>query len=212
MKYRPSKWSKLLSFRNSYLALLTTLALLIQYSASAQVDTNRVRQQINAYGYSYKNIGIDSSLRIPRDTFRLKLSDTGSVATRGGVFYIWSRINGLLKWYPIQGGGGGATDPDLIQSHTSGTSITVGAGTNTILVNPASRLATLSITLPSTAHSSGIVSIFFGGTMTTGEVVGTLTLIAPGGSTILQASQPVEVQAGESIVFKKISSVWRRIY
>lgn len=207
MKNRPSIWPKLKSFRNSYLALATVLAILLQFTASAQVDTLRVRQKINAYGYDYKNVAVDSSFKIPSDTFRLRLADTGSVATRGGVFYIWHRSGGILKWWPIQGGGGSTVD--VIQSHTSGSSVVAASTTNVLLINPASRLATLSITLPA---SSDNISIFFGGTMTSGEVVGTLTLVPPSGTTILQASTPIEIQAGESIVFKKISSVWRRIY
>lgn len=86
------------AFRDKYLAaVMMVAALLISSLASAQVDTTKVRQRINAFGYEYKNITVDSSLRIPRDTFRLKQSDTGSLAFKGGKIWKWVQTD-ILKW------------------------------------------------------------------------------------------------------------------
>lgn len=83
--------------------LLIIICLLSGIAASAQVDTTKQRQLINAYGYAYKNTAIDSSLRIPRDTFKLRRSDSGSIAYKSGQAWLW---NGTT-WVLGSGSGGG---------------------------------------------------------------------------------------------------------
>lgn len=92
--------SRTKSFRDKYLALAMVLVtLLIGGSAFGQVDTTKQRQRINAYGYDYKNVAIDSSFRLPQDTFKLKVKDSGALAMKGGVIFVWTGI----KWDTASG-------------------------------------------------------------------------------------------------------------
>ncbi|HEY4112182.1 hypothetical protein [Puia sp.] len=104
--------------------------------ASAQVDTTKVRQQINAYGYEWNNAAFNGSLRIPRDTFKLKVADSGSVAYKSGELWKW---NGYL-WSQITGAGGGADSgfQVLIVNGLAGMPVTKfvdGSGNRFILVD-----------------------------------------------------------------------------
>lgn len=96
------------------------------------------------------------------------------------------------------------------QSHTSGTTVTISNATGPIwlIVNPASTLATLTITLP-TGVDGQRVDVSFGGTLTSGTVV-TAVSFSP---TPLQASTPTLVEAGEIISYRWKASVskWYRI-
>lgn len=83
---------------------LTGLLALLFTAASAQVDTTKTLQRVNAHGYLYKNGGFDSSLQLPLDTFRLKANWRG-VAFKGTTPYYW---NGT-KWEAF-GTGAGSVD------------------------------------------------------------------------------------------------------
>jgi hypothetical protein len=73
-----------------------------------QVDTTKQKMKIQAYGYDYKNLGADSSFRLPQDTFMLRKSgeDDGAIASISGVIYIWmyELSTSTYKWNPISGG------------------------------------------------------------------------------------------------------------
>lgn len=74
------------SMRKLAFLLITLLAVI---SASAQVDTVKVRQVINAHGYLYKNGGFDSSITFPQDTFRLKSTWRG-IGFKDTLPYFWT--------------------------------------------------------------------------------------------------------------------------
>jgi hypothetical protein len=80
-----------------------------------------------------------------------------------------------------------------------------------LYVNPASTLATLTITLPSTPVNGQEVKISFGGTLTAGTVVTSLSIIGNVGQTILGSSSITSASAGDGYVFKYQSSsnLWR---
>jgi len=65
--------------------------------AGAQVDTTKTLLPVNTYGSRYKNFAIDSSARLPRDTFKLRVSDSGAIAWKNQRFWQWSgyRWDGL---------------------------------------------------------------------------------------------------------------------
>jgi hypothetical protein len=98
--------------------------------------------------------------------------------------------------------GGGGSGVDTIQVHTSGTTITVSTGVNILYIDPASTLATLTITLPATPNHTGTLDVFFGGTLTSGNVVTTITISPNSGQTKLEASTPGYVEAGEHISYQ----------
>lgn len=91
---------------------------------------------------------------------------------------------------------------DTIQVHTSGTTVTVSTGVNILYIDPASTLATLTITLPATPNHRGGLDIYFGGTLTSGEVVTAITISPNSGQTKLEASTPGYVEAGEHISYQ----------
>lgn len=117
------------AFRDNYLAAaLLMIALVFSGQLSAQVDTNKVRQNINAYGYSYKNIGIDSSLRIPRDTFKLRQADSGSIAFKNGRYWNWTGQYWDTLRAAIGGGAAGGADGNNYPTSLSysGSTLTLG--------------------------------------------------------------------------------------
>jgi len=44
-------------------------------------------------------ITIDSALKLPKDTVKLSLKDTGALAYKNGQLFIWKKVNGILSWY-----------------------------------------------------------------------------------------------------------------
>lgn len=98
--------------------------------------------------------------------------------------------------------GTGGSGIDTIQVHTSGTTVAVSTGVNILYIDPASTLATLTITLPATPNHRGTLDIFFGGTLTSGNVVTAITISPNGGQTKLEASTPGYVEAGEHISYQ----------
>ena len=113
---------------------------------------------------------------------------------------------------PISSTTGSSSSADLIQTYTSGTTVTVSNATNILYVNPAATVAALTITLPATPHNSNEVQIYFGGTLTSGAVINSLIVSPNSGQTLLQATAPTSVNAGESIIYKYNSSTskWYR--
>jgi hypothetical protein len=97
------------AFRNNYLAAITVTVLAFFFTLQSYgqgLDTNRNVLPVNAFGYKYKNIHIDSSLRIPRDTFKLKRADSGSLAILSNVIYQW---NGIY-WVATTSSGGSSSE------------------------------------------------------------------------------------------------------
>lgn len=111
---------------------------------------------------------------------------------------------GVLSFVPIES----------TQTYTSGASVTVTNGVNVMYINPGSLQASLTITLPATAHSSNNLLILFGGTVTSGNtVVTTLTVSPNSGQSVITAFTPSSVLAGEVLSYKYNSSTstWYRV-
>lgn len=117
--------------------------------------------------------------------------------------------NGTTATWETPTGGGAA---DSIQNHTSGATVAVTNGVNVLYINPAATLAALEITLPATPHASNEIEIYFGGTVGSGDVVTAIDILPNTGQTLLQATTPSNVAAGESIAYKYNSSLskWYR--
>jgi hypothetical protein len=95
------------------------------------------------------------------------------------------------------------------QAYTSGASVTCNDATTWLINNPASLQTSLTVNLPSSPSANQDVLISFGGTLTTGVVVNTLT-ITP---TPLQATTPSFIEVGESVGYRwnATNSKWYRI-
>lgn len=104
--------------------------------------------------------------------------------------------------------GSGSTSWDGIQTHTSGSTVTINGNVRTLHVNSA-LLASLTITLPATAgiKNGQEINIIFGGTIGSGTVVTSLNVIANSGQTLINHFTFGNTKAGESFAFKWIESI-----
>ena len=99
---------------------------------------------------------------------------------------------------------------DRKQTHTAGSSVTILNNTDTLVVNPATVLATLSITMPPTANilDGHEVMLNFGGTITEGNpVITALTLTANSGQTIARNTLIASAYGEDIIILKWINSL-----
>lgn len=97
------------------------------------------------------------------------------------------------------------------QVHTTGATVTMRDGIRVLYVNPASLLANLTITLPAAPLDGQEVLIEFGGTITTGTVVTTLSVVANAGQTLIGGASITTATVGGGIHVKYESSttIWR---
>lgn len=102
---------------------------------------------------------------------------------------------------------------DSIQVITSGSAVTLNNLVNIVYIDPSVNLSSLTITMPATLHASKEITFYFGGTITSGSVVTSLSVVGNTGQTVLQASAPSTVSAGDfaiSYKFRTSNSVWYR--
>ncbi|MES2457190.1 MAG: hypothetical protein V4594_16670 [Bacteroidota bacterium] len=98
------------------------------------------------------------------------------------------------------------------QFHTAGATVTISNSANPnirLMVNPATTLASLAITFPSSPIDDQIVDIDFGGTITAGnEVVSALTLV----TAVVDESTPDLITAGGHLRYRwdATNSLWYR--
>lgn len=99
---------------------------------------------------------------------------------------------------------------------TTGTSTTLTAskGTKWVIVDPASTLAAHTIFLPSNPGHGHTLVISFGGTITSGAVVTSLTISPNTGQSILQTSAPTAGAAGGALSYRynALINKWYRQY
>ena len=212
------------AFRDRYLAACFLLiGFFIAASSNAQVDTTKVRQKINAYGYDYKNVSVDSSFGIPRDTFKLKYNqDTNFLAIKGRTIYNW---NGSY-WVPFAkklndttviigadtvkvggtGGGGGSTNLTMTRN---GTTVTITPSSGTAAVIPAATTTDAGImtaAMKSTVDSSFTHMTVAGDSITCFYRSGTLIRCDTVFSTALQL--PLYAVDQYTIGVKNDSAAW----
>jgi hypothetical protein len=98
------------------------------------------------------------------------------------------------------------------QTITSGTATTINANVARVYVNPATVMASHTITLPA-ASDGAVIAIYFGGAITVHNPVVTTLSIAPNaGQTITQTITLVTANAGDAIryVYDGALTTWRR--
>ena len=118
-------------------------------------------------------------------------------------------VGAIPTWATVSGGGGGGSTADSIVTITIGSSSTVTSGYNVVIFNPSSALSTYTLTLPTTWHSSNDVYVYGGGTITSGTVVTTLSIIS--GSTIIDDIPVTTLQVGHIARYHKLGSVIYRV-
>lgn len=96
---------------------------------------------------------------------------------------------------PISGGGSSKTT----QQHTTGATVTIGATSDWLIINPATLLSSLTVTLKSSPSDRDEIEISFGGTITSGNVVTTLSIT---GGTIVGNSSFSNIQIGDVLKYR----------
>lgn len=113
----------------------------------------------------------------------------------------------------VAAGGGGGGSSFTRQSITSGSSGTVTGGKYIVTFNPASVLASYTLTLPASPSDMDEVEIEAGGTITgAAPVVTALTISPNSGQTIHQTSTPTTINDGETIKYRyrTANTAWYR--
>lgn len=138
----------------------------------------------------------------PSDTANIWVTSIYRKIASDSVFY----VKGGLSTYAFKDSAGSAV---IQQTYTNGSSITCNNATTWLIINPSSLQSTLTINLPSSPSSNQDIIISFGGTMTSGIVVNTLTL----SPSPLQSTTPKYIEVGESISYRwnATNSKWYRI-
>lgn len=80
------------TFLDNYRAvvMLSALLLLSIFGVAQTHDTAQRRQDINAYGYAWKNVEARETFRLPQDSPKLRVADSGSIAWKNGCLIYWS--------------------------------------------------------------------------------------------------------------------------
>ena len=97
--------------------------------------------------------------------------------------------------------------------YTSGSTYTIANGVLWLVVNPASTVSSLTITLPPAPGDGQREDISFGGTVSSGTVVTTLVIAANTGQALVQATAPTTATYGQRISYQynKALAKWYRI-
>jgi hypothetical protein len=133
------------------------------------------------------------------------LGSVGQVLTSNGA--------GQLPTWQAGGGGGGGVNLDVVQTYTSGTTLTQSTGDNIINVNPSSTQATLAITTATSAnwHNSNDLWIIAGGTLASGTAITNFSVIAGAGLTGIDSNPPTTLVVGIPLHYHKIGTVIFRL-
>jgi hypothetical protein len=75
---------------------LIILFLLLPIFCSAQYDSTKNLQSIDAYGYSWKNAAFRFSIRLPKDTTKLAVKDSGCLAVKSTSLFLWNGYKWVL--------------------------------------------------------------------------------------------------------------------
>jgi len=198
------------------LGLITTSQLRLTTNLDAQVQLGHA----NSGGVGNKTLFISQT-----DESNYTDNDNGAgLLYRGGGFFTSTEIeanfiySGLLfnslvpKKYVDDTISSSVVSGAIVeQTYTIGTTVTVNNDTTILYVNPASTQATLTITLSAAPINGQEVKISFGGTLTAGTVITSLTIQGNTGHTVLAGSSITTAIAGDGYIFKFQSSanLWR---
>lgn len=120
-------------------------------------------------------------------------------------------VGGSIRPVNFTGSGGGGSSLLARVSITSGSSST-GAVNTLYTFNPASTLASYTFTLPASPTDQQVVEFESGGTLTSGTIITTLSVVPNSGQGIIQSSTPVTLTIGEGWGYRWNSTVskWYR--
>lgn len=98
------------------------------------------------------------------------------------------------------------------QTITTGTATTISNDVVWVFVNPAALLAAHSITMPAAPADRQEVTVWFGGTVSSGTVITVLTIAANTGQSLIQVSVPSTAVVGDCIIYVyfRATNTWYR--
>jgi hypothetical protein len=218
----PSGWCFFMPMRNSRSFFGVTLN-----NLDVRFGAPRGLALINdsIFGLEVSNFAMEGMFNGVADT-TIPIITVGSVRT-GTINNVISNIPGSIDLghdvlgYTGKGQGGqhavflNQIDAYLVSiaTYTSGSTYTVPNNTNWIVINPAATVAALAVTMPPNPITNQRVEFSFGGTLTSGTVINNFSVAGNTGQSVIQATTPLGVQAGETIIYKYNLSLqkWYRI-
>lgn len=118
------------------------------------------------------------------------------------------------RYHAIKDSSGGSGGLSLTrQVITSGTTATVTGGNYVVTFDPSATIATFTLTMPASPSDLQTVEIGFGGTLTSGAVVTSLTISPNSGQTIQDNTPPGSATADNTLYYRYYTSktAWQRI-
>jgi len=126
----------------------------------------------------------------------------------------WNTSTGKVYSIPLSSGGGGSSFTRQVFS-TGGATVTVTSGNSVLSIDPATTTASVTATMPASPTDLQEVEIHFGGTITTGIVVTSFTVLANSGQTFKDAAVPIGINALATDYYKwrwyNSKSEWERV-
>lgn len=102
--------------------------------------------------------------------------------------------------------------PSTVQTFTGTGNVTVTQGVTTLRYNPALIQTSATITMPPNPADMDVLETYFGGTMTSGTVVSSLSMVGNMGQSMIDSSPALMAEAGTFIRYKWNASLssWQR--
>lgn len=101
---------------------------------------------------------------------------------------------GIIVKTPIPPGGALSGNAEVV---TNGASFGITVGANEIIIDPSSTTATQVLTLPVSPPDGTIVNLHFGGTLTSGTIVTSFSVVPGSGAAIIDNSAPTTAVYGD---------------
>lgn len=144
---------------------------------------------------------IDTSSLSNRIDLKLNITDTANIRLRP-IAGTNTSITGTYPNLTFNATSGGSTL--VIQTHTSGTTVTINNSTTWLIINPSSVLAAVTVTMPATPADGQLIDISFGGTLTTtnAPVVTNLLIVANTGQGLIGTGTYGEVVTEDHLGYR----------
>lgn len=168
-------------------------------------------QATNTANYIQGWDGSGNPTALPPDTLFVKNRVSGTGVQIGNISSDTLYLNNLVAGANItlthnpdssitiaSSGGGGTTVVDTFQVVTSGSTVTVNNGVNTLIVDPSTPIASLTVTLPATPSARNYLEIVFGRAITRGNtIVSDFNIVANTGQTMTRNTSMGLVSSGD---------------
>lgn len=155
-------------------------------------------------------VGIIAQVTNPTSTPNITMRvDTAIISTRNYVNLIRDSLKTLIRSGGDTTINNGGNDTTIVDSST----VTISDTISWYIVNPSTIRNALTLKLAANPKQGQEIKISFGGMITSGVVVRTLSMVPNTGQGLLQSNTPITPEAGETISYKynKSNSKWYRL-